>query len=87
VLSTGDWIALLGSLLGAAVGYGVLRAKVAMLETGQRELREANTRSNEDQGRRLGELEGWRKAAEAVERERQRTQTSARGVPAQKGDE
>lgn len=87
LLSTGDWIALLGSLLGAAVGFGALRAKVAQLEAGQRELREANTRSNEDQGRRLGALERWREAAEAVERERQRSKTSARGVGAQEGDD
>jgi hypothetical protein len=83
MLSTGDWIALLFSLLTAAVGYGALRAKVAGLEQLVRELRDNNLRSNEDQGRRLGALERWREAAEAVERERQRTKTSARGVPAQ----
>jgi hypothetical protein len=87
VLSTGDWIALLGSLVTVVAGYGALRAKVAQLDAGQRELREGNQRSNEDQGRRLGALERWREAAEAVERERLRTKTSARGHAQEGSDE
>lgn len=72
MLSTGDWISLLGSLAIVAVGYGALRARVAALEEKIREHRDQETRSNEDQGRRIGALERWQEGVMRVEEFRRR---------------
>jgi hypothetical protein len=61
------------SLVVVALAFATLRAKVAAHEATIRELREEFRASNIRQGERLGELEGWKKAVEAVERERTRT--------------
>lgn len=82
MLSTGDWISLLGSLALVAVGYGALRARVAALEEKVREGRDQEARSNEDQGRRIGALERWQEGVQKVEEFRRR-QTGAIRAPQQ----
>lgn len=81
LLSAGDWIALVGSLLTVAAGYGAARAQSRADREKLEELRRSVHDSNVDQGRRLGELEGWRQAVIAVEMERRRTRTGALPLP------
>jgi type VI protein secretion system component VasK len=62
-------------------GYAVLRARVASQDQRLDQLEARMETSNTDQGRRVGELEGWRKACEAVERDRRRARTGAVAIP------
>jgi hypothetical protein len=82
VLSPGEWITLLGMAVTVVSGYAVLRAKVASQDKRMDQLEARMETSNTDQGRRVGELEGWRKACEAVERDRRRARTGAVAIPA-----
>jgi len=61
------------SLVVVALSYGAQRARISALEATVKELKDENRTSNQRQGERLGELEGWKKAVEAVEYERRRT--------------
>ena len=58
-------------------GYAVLRAKVVAQDKRMDQLEGRMETSNIDQGRRLGQLEGWRVACEAVELDRRRARTGA----------
>jgi hypothetical protein len=82
VLTPGDWISLLAMAVAVVSGYAVLRAQVKAQGKELDELRTEVRTSNTDQGRRVGEIEGWRKACEAVERDRRRARTGAMAVQA-----
>ncbi|MFL5310784.1 MAG: hypothetical protein ACJ79H_10070 [Myxococcales bacterium] len=86
MLSTAEWLSLVvslgGSLAFVAVSFGSLRARVVALEEKIREHRDQETRSNEDQGRRIGALERWQEGVEKVDADRRRrTRTGAVPVP------
>lgn len=51
------------------------------------ELRSSSEASNQRQGERLGRLEGWRKAVQAVDAERIRTRTGAVPIAPLEGPE
>jgi hypothetical protein len=81
ILSPSEWITILTLAVTVVSGYAVLRAKVAAQGKELDELRNEVRTSNTDQGRRVGEIEGWRKACEAVERDRRRARTGAVPIP------
>ena len=76
-LTPGDWFAIGSAVVSVAVGLGVQRARAAADREKLEELRTEVKESNVDQGRRIGALEGWRQAVEAVDQERRRARTGA----------
>lgn len=84
-MTPAEWIAVATAVVTAlvtfAIGYGLLRGQLSGEREKLQELREEVRTSNQDQGRRLGDIEGWRKAVEAVELERRRSRTGAVPIP------
>ena len=78
-MTTAQWLSLLGSVVGVAAVWGSLKNEVGNIRTSLQELKAEFNRSKEDQGKRLGALEGDVKVHE-------RALTGAHGVRA-KGDE
>ena len=75
------WLALLVPV-GLAAFAGLVGWVVRTLVTDRiAALEKALKDSAESQGRRIGDLESWNVAHEAVEKERQRVREDTRGIP------
>lgn len=78
-MTTAQWLSIIATVVGAAVVWGSLKNEVGNLKTALQELKAEFNRSKEDQGKRIGTLEGDVKVHE-------RALTGAHGVRT-KGDE
>lgn len=77
MLSTGEWISLLGFAVSVAVLWGKHQAQMAGLKAEVKETRESDKR----QGERIGVLEERVAAIEAVDKDRIRSATGAHPIP------
>ena len=73
MLSTGEWIAIVGWVASAAVMWGQTRAQIAAMKEGLK----STQGSDQRQGERMGRIEDRLTAIESVDKERIRTGTGA----------